>query len=56
MENVICLHEEDGGIGWKHTNYRTKVASVTRARILVVQTIITVANYDYAFVYLEGKT
>lgn len=51
MENAICLHEEDGGIGWKHTNYRTRVASVTRARLLVVQTIITVANYDYIFVY-----
>ena len=50
MENAICLHEQDGGIGWKHTNYRTGVAAITRARVLVVQTIITVANYEYAFV------
>lgn len=21
--NVICLHEQDNGIGWKHTNWRT---------------------------------
>ncbi|KAH8683742.1 copper amine oxidase [Ilyonectria robusta] len=47
--NVICLHEEDGGIGWKHTNARTDVAAVTRARILVLQSIITVGNYEYAF-------
>jgi hypothetical protein len=50
MENAVCLHEQDGGIGWKHTNYRTNVAAVIRARVLVVQTIITVANYEYIFV------
>ena len=21
--NAICIHEQDNGIGWKHTNYRT---------------------------------
>lgn len=21
MENVICVHEQDAGIGWKHINY-----------------------------------
>lgn len=51
MENCICLHEQDGGIGWKHTNYRTNVAAVVRSRVLVLQTIITVANYEYIFVY-----
>jgi primary-amine oxidase len=51
MENAICLHEEDDGIGWKHTNYRTGVAAVIRARILVLQIIITVANYEYIFVH-----
>ena len=55
MENAICLHEQDGGIGWKHTNYRTGVAAVTRARILVVQTIITVANYEYIFVSCPSR-
>jgi len=54
MENVICLHEQDDGIGWKHTNYRTKVACVTRARILILQTIITVANYEYIFAWQFG--
>lgn len=23
-ENAICLHEQDNGIGWKHSNYRTE--------------------------------
>jgi primary-amine oxidase len=49
--NVICLHEQDEGIGWKHTNWRTGRAVVTRSRVLVVQFIITLANYEYVFAY-----
>ena len=51
MPNVICVHEQDAGIGWKHTNYRTQRAVVTRARELVVQSIITVANYEYILAF-----
>lgn len=36
---------------WKHTNYRTNNAVVTRSRILVLQTIITVGNYEYIFAF-----
>lgn len=49
--NAICLHEQDNGIGWKHTNWRTGRAVVTRSRELVVQFIITLANYEYIFAY-----
>ncbi|RMD44074.1 hypothetical protein DV735_g1060, partial [Chaetothyriales sp. CBS 134920] len=49
--NVICLHEQDNGIGWKHTNWRTGRAVVTRLRELVVQFIVTLANYEYVFAY-----
>lgn len=49
--NVVCLHEQDNGIGWKHTNWRTGRAVVTRMRELVVQFIITLANYEYVFAY-----
>ncbi|KAK1509322.1 copper amine oxidase [Colletotrichum costaricense] len=49
--NVICLHEQDNGIGWKHTNWRTGRAVVTRNRELVVQFILTLANYEYIFAY-----
>ncbi|KZL82189.1 copper amine oxidase [Colletotrichum incanum] len=47
--NVICLHEQDNGIGWKHTNWRTNRAVVTRRRELVIQFILTVAKYEYVF-------
>ncbi|EHL02606.1 putative Copper amine oxidase 1 [Glarea lozoyensis 74030] len=49
--NIVCLHEQDNGIGWKHTNWRTGRAVVTRHRELVVQFIITLANYEYIFAY-----
>ncbi|KAI9740772.1 MAG: hypothetical protein M1818_004737 [Claussenomyces sp. TS43310] len=50
--NVICMHEQDAGIGWKHTNHRTGVAAVTRARTLVLQSILTVGNYEYIFAWI----
>ncbi|KAK4192321.1 copper amine oxidase [Podospora australis] len=45
--NVICVHEQDAGILYKHTNYRTNRAVVARNRELVLQTILTVSNYEY---------
>ncbi|CAN9479622.1 unnamed protein product [Alternaria alternata] len=53
--NVVCLHEQDDGILWKHTNFRTGHAVVTRSRILVLQTIITVSNYEYIFAFHFGQ-
>ncbi|WYZ43571.1 hypothetical protein EsH8_VII_000007 [Colletotrichum jinshuiense] len=51
--NAICIHEQDAGLLWKHTNYRTNRAAVVRRRELVIQSIITVSNYEYilAFVF-----
>ncbi|KAJ5901907.1 hypothetical protein N7495_002435 [Penicillium taxi] len=51
LPNVVCCHEIDDGILWKHTNYRTNNAVVTRSRVLVLQTIITVGNYEYIFAF-----
>jgi primary-amine oxidase len=50
-KSVICLHEQDNGILWKHTNFRTNRAVVTRNRELVVQFIVTLANYEYVYAY-----
>lgn len=50
-KNVVCMHEQDDGLLWKHTNYRTDVPSVVRRRILVLQTILTVGNYEYIFAW-----
>lgn len=45
------MHEIDDGIGWKHTNSRTGAVSIVRSRVLVLQTIITVGNYEYIFMW-----
>src|SRR5687767_13710045 len=49
LRNAVCLHEEDFGILWKHTNFRTGQVEVRRSRRLVVSSIATVGNYEYGF-------
>jgi primary-amine oxidase len=49
VKNAICIHEEDAGLLWKHTDLRTGKAEVRRSRRLVVSFVATVANYDYGF-------
>lgn len=55
LPNVVCCHEQDDGILWKHSNYRTQNQVVARSRILVLQTIITVSNYEYIFAFHFGQ-
>ncbi|GAA1974037.1 primary-amine oxidase [Amycolatopsis minnesotensis] len=56
IPRAICLHEEDDGILWKHTDLDQR-AEVRRSRRLVLSSISTVGNYDYGFfwyLYLDG--
>jgi len=55
LENCVCVHEQDAGIGWKHTNYRTGRAAVVRSRELVLQSIITVSNYEYVMAFIFNQ-
>ncbi len=58
MKNAVCLHEEDVGILWKHTDWRTEQSEVRRSRRLSVSFIATVGNYEYAFywyLYQDGS-
>jgi primary-amine oxidase len=49
IDNAICLHEEDYGILWKHTDWRLDEVEVRRSRRLVISFIATVDNYEYGF-------
>lgn len=49
IPNAICLHEEDYGVAWKHTDWRTEQVEVRRSRRLVLSFFCTVGNYDYGF-------
>ncbi|HEU5231157.1 MAG TPA: primary-amine oxidase [Ktedonobacteraceae bacterium] len=49
LPNVVCLHEEDYGILWKHIDWRNNQTEVRRSRRLVISFIATVGNYEYGF-------
>lgn len=48
-ENAVCLHEEDFGVLWKHTDWRRDHVDVRRSRRLVLSFFTTVDNYEYGF-------
>ena len=49
IKNAICLHEEDAGLLWKHTDWRTGQSETRRSRRLSVSFVATVGNYEYGF-------
>ena len=49
IKNAVCMHEEDYGTLWKHSDWRTRHTEVRRSRRLVVSFFATVGNYDYGF-------
>jgi primary-amine oxidase len=58
VKNAVCMHEEDYGILWKHTDRRLATPEVRRSRRLVVSSIATVENYEYGFfwyLYQDGN-
>jgi primary-amine oxidase len=58
IKNAICMHEEDFGILWKHTDRRLNTPEVRRSRRLVISSVSTVENYEYGFfwyLYQDGN-
>ena len=51
IKQAICIHEEDAGLAWKHTDWRTGVPESRRNRKLVISSISTIANYEYGTFY-----
>lgn len=57
LANAVCMHEEDYGVLWKHTDIFTGDVQTRRSRRLVVSFFTTVGNYDYGYywyLYLDG--
>lgn len=57
IANAICIHEEDYGVLWKHTDLFNGMSETRRQRRLVVSNFATIGNYDYGFywyLYLDG--
>jgi len=58
IPQAICIHEEDFGISWKHTDFQSEATEVRRLRRLVVSFIATVGNYEYGiywYFYQDGR-
>ena len=58
IKNAVCLHEEDVGMLWKHTDWRTNQSETRRSRRLSVSFVATVGNYEYGFfwyLYQDGN-
>jgi primary-amine oxidase len=57
LRNAICMHEEDAGILWKHTDLWAGSSETRRQRRMVISFFTTIGNYDYGFywyLYLDG--
>ncbi|MDN5859984.1 MAG: primary-amine oxidase, partial [Pseudonocardia sp.] len=57
IRNAICMHEEDYGVLWKHSDMFTESREVRRQRRLVISFFTPIGNYDYGFywyLYLDG--
>ena len=48
-KKVVCMHEEDNGVLWKHVEYRNGHNEARRGRELIISSIATVVNYEYLF-------
>ncbi len=58
LPNAICMHEEDFGVLWKHTDWRNGQNETRRSRRLVISFWCTVGNYEYGFFWyftLDGN-
>jgi len=57
LSNAVCIHEEDVGVLWKHSDLWTNSRETRRARRLVISSFSTIGNYEYGFfwyLYLDG--
>lgn len=52
IKNSICIHEEDAGILFKHTDFRDDSVIVTRGRKLLISHVFTAANYEYCVYWI----
>jgi primary-amine oxidase len=57
IRNAICMHEEDYGVLWKHSDLFTEARETRRQRRMVFSFFTPIGNYDYGFywyLYLDG--
>lgn len=55
MKNAICIHEENTGIPFTHTDFRDDSVIVTQGRKSIISHIFTAANYEYYAYWIFRK-
>lgn len=54
VKNAVCIHEEDDGILFKHSDFRDdfQTTIATRGKKLIISQIFTAANYEYCLYWI----
>lgn len=54
VKNAVCIHEEDDGMLFKHSDFRDdfQTTVVTRGTKLIISQIFTAANYEYCLYWI----
>ena len=54
IKNAICVHEEDDGVLFKHSDFRDdfQTTIVTRGTRLIISQIFTASNYEYCLYWI----
>ncbi|KAI5951774.1 AMO1 [Candida jiufengensis] len=54
VKNAVCIHEEDDGLLFKHSDFRDDFQTnvTTRGKKLIVSQIFTAANYEYCLYWI----
>ncbi|MBI3549851.1 MAG: primary-amine oxidase [Elusimicrobia bacterium] len=52
VSRAISVYERDGGIAWRHQDALVGRTDSRRASELVIQTVATLSNYDYALAWV----
>lgn len=54
VKNAVCIHEEDDGLLFKHSDFRDdfQTTVVTRGKRLIISQIFTAANYEYCLYWI----
>lgn len=54
VKNAVCIHEEDDGILFKHSDFRDDFQTTisTRGKKLIISQVFTAANYEYCLYWI----
>lgn len=54
VKNAVCIHEEDDGLLFKHSDFRDdfQTTVATRGKKLIISQIFTAANYEYCLYWI----